>query len=68
MVDQDAAIQNLIDNLSYVECNDEGDEGSCDEGILAFYYVFISIFCPKKAILYLATFCSIFPVLTQFFC
>ena len=40
MVDQDAAIQNLIDNLSYVECNDEGDEGSCDESILAFYYVF----------------------------
>ena len=68
MVDQDAAIQNLIDNLSYVECNDEGDEGSCDESILAFYYVFFSIFCPKKAILYLATFYSIFPVFTQFFC
>ena len=40
---QDAAIQNFIDNLSDVECNDEGDEGSCDEGILAFYYVFFNI-------------------------
>ena len=63
MVDQDAVIHNFIDNLSDVECIDKGDEGSFDEGILAFFYVFFSIFCPKKAILYLATFTVFF----QFF-
>ena len=69
MVDQDAAIQNLIDNLSYVECNDEGDEGSCDESILAFYYVFFfNILSQESYTLLIATFYSIFPVFTQFFC
>ena len=62
MVDQDAVIHNFIDNLSDVECIDKGDEGSFDEGILAFFYVFFFNILSKESYTLLSHFYSIFPV------